>query len=477
MAVSTATAVDRDALLAELAKLTEVRNEWLRRQILENNRIDILAKEVLGYEVKPFHIKMQRHLMMHKESLHLVFRGAGKTTTLTVCKAIIRILQNRNVRILIASKTQGFATDILREIKAHFEENPKVREVFGDYVGDSWNESEITVSGRTKPAKEPTVATVGVNGQTVGYHFDMVLGDDLVDEDNSRTPYMRDRVKTWYYKVLTPTFEPQCEVHIIGTRYHFDDLYGHLSANELKTSTMVIPALDIQGRTPWPARYKASGFEELRKRMGIIIFNSQYQCDTEAMKGEIFQYDDCQQIKSDDCPWSELVYFAGFDLAIKEKEQADRFAAVGIGVHPKLQNIYVVASWAGHIGFTKQTAKIREWWRTGFDGVVDPKKIIRFAIETNAYQDAQYQKLKEEERGMLLRPVVTLKDKVTRAWKLSPRFENKHVYFVGHHVELIEELVLMPAGRHDDLFDALELAVTTAFQSRDRKRAQEFGLL
>lgn len=471
--------MDREKAIAELAKLAEVRNEWLRRQILVNNRLDILAKEILGYEVKPFHVKMQRHIMAHKESLHLVFRGAGKTTTLTVCKAILRILQNPNVRILIASKTSKFSSDILQEIKMHFAENPKLREVFGDFVGDNWNQGEITVKGRTKPGKEPTVSTVGVGGQTVGYHFDMALLDDLVDEDNSRTPYMRDRVKTWYYKVLTPTFEPHCEVHTIGTRYHFDDLYGHLSSKELSAGkTMVIPALDDKGRTPWPERYTAASFIELRKRMGLIIFNSQYQCDTEAMKGEIFQFDDCQQITSEECPWKDLLFFAGFDLAIKESDKADRFAGVGIGVNPKNQNIYIVASWAGHIGFTKQTEKIKHWWRTGFDGICDPKRLTRFGIETNAYQDAQYQKLKEEERGIQLRPLVTLKDKVTRAWKLSPRFENKHVYFVGHHVELIEELVLMPSGRHDDLFDALEIAINTAFTVRSRgRRASEPGLI
>lgn len=470
--------IDRDAVLAELAKVTEVRHEWIRRQVLQNNRIDILAKEVLGYEVRPFHVKMQRHLMSHKESLHLVFRGAGKTTTLSVCKVILRILQDRNTRILIASKTAGFAADILREIKSQFQDNQTLRAIFGEYVGDNWNEGEITVAGRTKPAKEPTVSTVGVNGQTVGYHFDMVICDDLVDEDNSRTPYMRDRVRTWYYKVLTPTFEPHCEVHVIGTRYHFDDLYGHLQANELKSATLIIPALDDRGRTPWPERYPAAGFVEKRERMGLIIFNSQYQCDTEAMKGEIFQYDDCIQITPDACPWGELLFFAGFDLAIKEKEAADRFAGVAIGIHPKMKSdIYVVASFAAHIGFSKQTKKIIEWWNSGFGGKVDPKKIIKFGVEVNAYQDAQYQRLKEIERNIQVKPIVTLKDKTTRAWKLSPRFEAHQVYFVGPHVELIEELVLMPSGRHDDLFDALEIAVSTAFSRRQRNRDTEFGLI
>lgn len=469
---------DRDAALAELAKLSEVRNEWLRREILVNNRLDILAKEVLGYEVMPFHIKMQRHLMAHKETLHLVFRGAGKTTTLTVCKIILRILQNRNVRILIASKTSGFAESILNEIKTHFAENQRLIELFGNLVGDNWNQGEITVAGRDKPAKEPTVTTVGVNGQTVGYHFDMVILDDIVDEDNSRTEYMRERVKTWYYKVLTPTFEPWCEVHVIGTRYHFDDIYGWFLANELKPFTLIIPSLDSRGRTPWPSRYTAASFVEKRQRQGLIIFNSQYQCDTEAMKGQIFQYDDCQQITPDQCPWSELIYFAGFDLAIKDSEKADRFAGVGIGIHPKAKSdIYVVASHAKHLGFTKQTEYITNWWRTGFDGRVDPKRLIKFGVETNAYQEAQYQRLKETERGIQVRPIVTLKDKTTRAWRLSPRFENKHVYFVGQHVELIEELVLMPDGSHDDLFDALEIAVSTAFSRRERKRAEEPGLI
>ena len=51
--------------------------------------------------------------------------------------------------------------------------------------------------------------------------------DDVVDDDNSRTEHQRQKLLTWYRKVLLPCLEPNGEIHAIGTRYHPMDLYGH----------------------------------------------------------------------------------------------------------------------------------------------------------------------------------------------------------------------------------------------------------
>lgn len=283
---------DRSQLLDYYRHCRRMSNEWIRRMVIENNRVDILAVAVMELEVRPFHLNLMRYQFAVPDSLQLCFRGAGKSTVCTVVKGVHYLLKNPNLRILIASKTTTQAESFLKEIKTHFETNDRLAEIFGPYYDpklvNKWDTREIEVLPRTSRAREGSITCIGFEGMVVGKHYDIIIGDDLVDEDNSRTKAMRDKMRTWYYKSLEPTLEPPSkdvphrgEFHRLGTRYHFDDLYGHLIANELKERHNIVPALDEHGRSPWPEKYPPEWFEEKRKKSGIIIFNSQYQCHAE----------------------------------------------------------------------------------------------------------------------------------------------------------------------------------------------------
>lgn len=470
----------RGELLAYYDHCREMEREWLRRQIVDNNRIDILAISVLGYQVRPFHLAMMRWQFLHPDSMQLAFRGAGKSTTCTITKCIHYLIKSRDYRIAIASKTTSNAEGFLREIKAHLEENRLLAELFGEFYDPrkvpKWDNKEIEVLGRKRRAKESSITCVGVEGTIVSKHFDIILSDDLVDEDNSRTKYMRDKTKSWYYQVLDPCLEPpdpdfehRGEHHRLGTRYHFDDLWGHLLTNELRDHTQIIPGLDENGKSPWPEKYPPAWFEKKRQRSGMVIFRAQYQCDTEAQKGEIFQYDDIQIIEDRDLPGS-LRIFQGTDLAISEKDKADMFAHVTIGLD-KMGNIYVLHYYEAHLRFGAQTAFLQRSYRKH-----DP---IRSGVEANSYQLAQYQQLKDQDKDMRVVPVYTDRDKMARAWKLSKYFEDQRMFFRRGLGALIDQVVLFPSFRYRDGLDALDIAVRTSrMKKRKRKRrSSEPGLL
>jgi phage terminase large subunit-like protein len=469
---------ERSQLLDYYQHYRSMGNEWVRRQVLKNDRTDILATYVLGYQVKPFHLAMMRYQFQHPDSLQLVFRGAGKSTVCTITKVIHLLLKNPNMRILLASKTINNAEAFLKEIKSHFESNQKLAEIFGRYYDPQrvtkWDTREIEVLPRTIYTKEASVTCVGVEGTIVGKHYDVIIADDLVDEDNTRTKYVREKTRTWYYQTLDPCLEPpdenikhRGEYHRLGTRYHYDDLYGHLISNELRKHHQIIPALDAVGRSPWPEKYPPKWFAEKRGKSGLIIFNAQYQCDTEAMKGEIFQYDDCQIVDEADIP-TDLRVFMGIDLAISQQDKADKFAIVVLG-QDSTDRRYVLDFYENQLRFNQQTAKIQEFYKKW-----DP---IRAAIEVNAYQAAQYQNLKDEDKDIRLIPITQDKDKISRAWKLSAIFEDKKVFFKRNMNMLIEHLVLFPNYGYKDLFDAFDLAERALkMRSRKRKRAEP-GLL
>lgn len=472
---------DRGDLVEYYKRCRDMSNEWLRRQIIKNDRIDILGEVVLGLTFEPMHRKMLKFQFEHPDNLQLAFRGAGKSTGCTITKCIHLLLKDPNLRILISSKTQGNAQGFLKEIKNHFEGNQLLEELFGPYYDarkvSKWDQGEIEVLPRTKPNKEASITCVGVEATIVSKHYDVLIDDDIIDEDNSRTKLQRDKVRTWYYQTLDPTLEPpdrdvphRGEHHRQGTRYHYDDLWGHLISKELKDHHQIIPGLK-DGMSPWPKKYPVRWFLEKKKKAGLIIFNAQYQCDTEAMKGEIFQFDDCQQIDESEYPdVKTLRVFMGVDLAISEEESGDKFAIVVIGITPSRSAFYVLDYFEDQLRFSAQTAKIREFAKRW-----DP---IRIGIETNAYQKAQYHKLKEDDPDIRLKAINTDKDKITRAWKLSPTFEEKKVFFKKNLGDLlVEHMVLFPNHNHDDLFDAFDHCIRASRASRRGKREKEPGLI
>ncbi len=480
----------RDDLERQYHHTAAVSNEWIRRQVIQNNRIDILAKEVLGMELKPFHYKLLLFIFKHPKTLNLIFRGAGKTTTGTILLAIWFLLKNPELRILIYSKTEGFSKAILSEIKGHFENNERLKEIFGPYYDPllckKWDEKEIRVLPRKGLAKEGSITVIGVGGQVVGKHYDILLGDDVVDEENSATKLQRQKIVIWYYKSLDPTLEPPDEKvefrgihHMFGTRYHFDDLYGHLIKHELKNYHQIIKALNEKNQSPWPEKYPPKFFLEKRKNQGLIIFNSQYQNDTEAMKGEIFSYDDCIRLEPDEFPGSTdgLRVFMGVDLAISEKESADKFAIVVLGFTPDRSHCYMLDWFEGHLRFSKQTAKIIE--------MAQRWEPIRIGLETNQYQDAQRQVLEDANKAshgrleIRLAPIQTDIDKTARAWKRSPWFESGRTFFRAAQVLLVEHFVLFTGqkGTACDTFDAYDLAMRASERRGRKRRSKEPGLL
>ena len=222
--------------LEDDVKITRLkRKRFLKDQILNHDRIDLLMTEVLDYnKTQDFHLAMWYHREHNcrkkdKQRWHLALapRGGGKSTILTISDCILRVLKDSNVRILIASKTDDNARGFLSEVKQKLK-SQKLIDIFGPQVGDVWNEGEINVASRKAAWKEKTIETVGYTGTLASKHFDYIYGDDLVDEENSKTEVQRKKLLTWFYKILDPTLMADGRMYLASTRYHPEDLNGHL---------------------------------------------------------------------------------------------------------------------------------------------------------------------------------------------------------------------------------------------------------
>jgi len=400
--------------------------------------------------------------------LQLAPRGYGKSTILTITRTIIEIIRNPNIRILIASNTQLQAEVFLREIKFHLEHSPMMLDCFGSFASnDKWDTREIVVATRTSAAKESTVTCVGVGGPVIARHYDLIIADDIVDEENSRTEVQRDKVKTWWYKTLLPCLEPEGRIYILGTRYHYLDLYGHLIRNEYADKHQIIRAIETDDSTPWPEKFSIEWLEERRRQSGSIIFNAQYQNDTSLMKGNIFK-EEWFRFYEQEPDWGSMNFFIGCDPAATKREAVlsshkanTDYWTIVVGARQRVEegygsDIYLKEIWRGRCTKEEYLNKLRQ--------LNEHYQPVNVVIETVAAQEYLAQ---DAEKYMPVRRVERTKDKVARAYWLQAYFENRQILFPAKHLvsdyslwqAFIDELLLFPQAEHDDLFDGLQTMV------------------
>ena len=439
----------------------------------------LVCKHITKRNVMELHKSIISNISSSKSTMDLAPRGHGKSTVGDVDFCITKILRDPNIRIMIGSKTQTQAEAFLKEIRTHFEQNIDLLRVFGDWKKSKdnvWNDRELTVNRRTVIKKEATVTALGASGAVISKHFDIIIGDDIVGLENARTERQRASLKEWFYSSLIPTLEPDGEIHILGTRYNPLDLYEDLikSGNYVVNVQRAIQIINGEEVSLWEEKFTIEKLKQIRAESGKIIFNMQYQNDTELAKGKIFKaqyfkyYEEYKldynfqtakvRVKNKDGidTWIKVRVYMGADLAISESENSnnDYFVLMMVGVDAD-KNVYVLEYVKERLSFNAQLNTIISYGRDKYP------MVERVGVETVAYQKS----LAQELRRLSLLPIIninTSKDKVTRAMRRSANFENGKVFFREGMDDLEECLLLFPEVDHDDLFDALDFAMNMA---------------
>ena len=176
---------------------------------LKNNRLlahDILFKSRHPQATPRFHVEMLN--LWYSTApfvLTMAFRGSAKSTLAE--EAIILCALFREYRnILIIGESYARACDRLRAIKREFESNDDIRAIFGEQVGETWQEQKIVLSsGIIIQALGQGQSLRGV--KHLDARPDLVFIDDLESEDTVATPEARDKLSNWVYAALLPAMD------------------------------------------------------------------------------------------------------------------------------------------------------------------------------------------------------------------------------------------------------------------------------
>lgn len=302
----------------------------------------------------------------------------------------------------------------------------------------------------------PTWATTGTEKQQTSQHYDLIVHDDLVDEENSRTPELREKTKQ-VYRNSWDLLEPGGRMVVMGTRKHQDDLYAEL-IDQPMWSKMVRQAYTDETKTEviFPQKFTLESLQHLREVKKAYYFAAEYLNNPIDEDAADFK---ASQIKYYDptTPHPTSLYLT-CDPAISLSRDADYSALVVAGqfASRKIRVVDRVHKRLVPSDLVAEIFKLVEKWN-----------LHRIGIETFAFQKTlKYDIQRVQRERNLFFGIDELGRRNTgrgeqelsknaRIRRLQPYFEQGLVEIREDMQDLEDELLAFPRGKHDDLIDAL----------------------
>ena len=417
-------------------------------------------------------------------------RSSAKSERVTINYPSWMIGNNPNLRITICSTPAEKAVKFLSKVTERIESDKTYQKIFGVLRPESpktWRTDAVTVK-RTITSPDPSISAIGAAGQAVSKRADIIIVDDPLDNENTKTEYLREMMIRWFNDGLLPTLEPNGLLIAIMTPWHEADLSQYLSKqsgwvvkkypviNEpIKENMDKWLATEDASLTVWPEKYgyKMPVFDNAGEPVlgpdgkqlmvsflrdiynkSVDTFFTQYLLDPFNVRGAMFNEEWLTYYVDKDLDWSKMLLYQGWDLNISVEESADYMACATCGFNVDTKLVYLLEMWRDHVSLLNQFNTVInkfEWWsKLG--------EIRQITIEADAYQKTLSMGL----LGNTTLPVVPSeskgKAKEDRIALLAPHFESRRIkipeYMRGG--EFVSEYKRFPKAQHDDQLDALQ---------------------
>ncbi len=435
-------------------------------------------------------------------SLVLLPRGHLKST-IAALLASWWVTREPTVRILYVSATSTLAEAQLYAIGQIFTSRA-YRRYWPEMVHEQkvkrarWNTNELIVDHPLRHAtviRDNTITALGIGGNSTGLHCDILILDDLVVPDNMTTSDQRAKVEAAYSQ-LASVKDPAARTLAVGTRYHPDDLYNSLMGlkvynAELKDTVklydvfqrQVEDAGDGTGDFLWPRQQAQNGAwygfdaDVLAYKKAEYLDKNQFYCqyynkpNNEAnvlIQPEWFRYYEKQHVKFDQgvclVNGKPVNVVAGVDFAFSLKAKADysTIAVIGMDVDKHIYVLDLARFKTDRVaGYFNEIERLYHKWgfkRIRMEAVAAQKQIVN-ELKYTYFPDNNIYCTVEEHTPT--RSHGTKEERIQATLKV--RYEQGYIYhYRGGNCELLEAELRFEAPPHDDLKDALTIAVTAA---------------
>ncbi len=178
-------------------------------------------------------------------------RGEAKSTIVGMIFSIWCVITARKHYICLIMDAFEQAAEQLEGMKAELDSNPRLINDFPSICGRGrvWQQGVLITRNNRK------IQAFGsgkrMRGRRHGPHRpDLVIGDDLENDENVRSPEQRDKLQSWLNKTVLQLGDAsgRMDVIVIGTVLHYDSVLSRLLKNPLWRRKRFQAILD------WPAR-------------------------------------------------------------------------------------------------------------------------------------------------------------------------------------------------------------------------------
>lgn len=239
----------------------------------------VLRDEATGAPVTlaPQHRGMHRLWSAGDRSVVWAFAEGGKSTQL-IARVAWELGRNPALRVNYVSGTVAQACRSVRAI-SRLLESPGYQRVFPHVRIQAQRDGGFTLAGRPPSMKDPSVTPGGLGlGSVLGQRFDLVVGDDLLDLDSTRTPQGRGSAWTALVSVHLSRLAPGGRVWLAGTAWHSDDALCRAAALSGWRSAK-FPVMNTSGVPTWPARWPSDRIEQRKLELGPLQFSRVMMCE------------------------------------------------------------------------------------------------------------------------------------------------------------------------------------------------------
>ena len=381
----------------------------------------------------------------------------GKSTVVSELFPAWYLGKNPRGQVIHAGYGTEFISEFGRRVRDRMESAPHAAIFPRSKVSrDSRAVSQFaTTSGGTYFAVGAGAGVTGRGGSVI------IVDDPIPGREEADSELQREKLWAWYTNDLvtrkTRVAGKVPAIILVQTRWHEDDLAGRLLAAQEEGAdqwtVLHYPALSEDGKALWPERYPVEDLEETRRAVGQRVWQSLYQGNPTPDSGTYFQRE--WIVRAEPPPFDEMRFYGASDYALSEKEGADFTVHVVVGVD-RSERLWLIDVWKKRAStgeWVSNAVRLMKRWKPaawGEEKGVILKTVAPFLVKAMREQGVWCQR----------HQLASVGDKESRARSIQGMMESRGLYIPNHAAwaaDVETELTNFPAGKHDDVVDALSI--------------------
>jgi len=420
-------------------------------------------------EPAKFHYELSDILLREKKHFAIeMFRESAKSSYVLRAFPLYKLAYPTDDchYIVIIKQNQDLASAKLVEIIDFYKNNKVLNLNLVEIKKDSAKSAEIIVRGTDGKNHTVRIEAYGkgasIRGLTWGnFRPQVIIMDDIQDYEDSRSETTLEKDWEWFLGDVL-FLAKTGRIFIIGNNLGKKCVLERIvdASEVMQFQKMKISAIDENGNSAWPTRFTNEFLQTEKEKyisLGQLdVWYRERMCEAITPETQMFRPEYLKEFDEEKLP-KDLDVDITVDPAISKKKDACNSAIVAVGKSTYSPNWYILDCYADKYDPFELINAIFKMF--GELRLKYPSSAIRVFVETVAYQQSLKYYIEEEMRKrkefFILEEFRDTTDKEQRIKGLIPLYRTGVIYHRSWMKQLIEELLLFPAGKTVDIIDAL----------------------